>query len=105
MDRFNHYLSHAIVQLVFTLAPDAVVLGTISVAAGEELCFAPLRQKVDALLWPQLRGGLRDPAGSAGRRPPVSGRAVCSRSLTTDGRECESGRAMSTTQDAVLGGD
>jgi glucokinase len=56
MERFNHYLSHAIVQLVFTLAPDAVVLGTIPVAAGEELCFAPLRQKVDALLWPQLRG-------------------------------------------------
>ena len=55
-DRFNHYLARAIVQLIFSLAPDTIVLGTIAVAAGEELCFAPLREKVDALLWRHQRG-------------------------------------------------
>ncbi len=55
-DRFNHYLARAIVQLIFSLAPDTIVLGTIAVAAGEDLCFAPLREKVDALLWRHQRG-------------------------------------------------
>ena len=52
MDRFNTYLARGIVQLQFTLSPDGVVLGTIAVAAGEELCFQPLREKVRELLWP-----------------------------------------------------
>ena len=54
-ERFNDYLARAIVQLVFSLAPDAIVLGTIAVAAGEDLCFAPLREKVNARLWPSYR--------------------------------------------------
>jgi glucokinase len=54
-ERFNHYLAHAIVQLIFSLAPDVIVLGTIAVAAGEELCLAPLREKVNAQLWPSYR--------------------------------------------------
>ena len=52
MDRFNSYLARSIAQLQFMLAPDVIVLGTIAVAAGEALCFVPLREKVRSLLWP-----------------------------------------------------
>ena len=55
LDRFSHYLARGIVQLVFSLAPDAIVLGTIAAAAGEELCIKPLREKVNAQLWPGFR--------------------------------------------------
>ena len=51
MDRFNGLLARGIVSLAFLLAPQAVILGTIVAAAGEELCLAPLRQKVGARLW------------------------------------------------------
>jgi glucokinase len=54
MDRFNGYLARSIAQLQFVLAPDVIVLGTIAVAAGEALCFAPLREKVRSLLWPGI---------------------------------------------------
>ena len=59
MERWNDYLARGIVQLVFTLAPDTIVLGTIAIAAGEELCFAPLRERVAARLWPHLAESLR----------------------------------------------
>lgn len=55
-ERFNHYLARALVQIVLALAPDTIVLGTIAVAAGEDLCFAPLREKVNAGLWRADRG-------------------------------------------------
>jgi hypothetical protein len=42
------------VSLVFTLAPQAIVLGTIAVAAGEELAFAPIRARVRERAWPFL---------------------------------------------------
>jgi glucokinase len=54
MERWNDYLSRGIVALVFVLAPQAVILGTIASAAGEELCFAPLRERVSARVWPLL---------------------------------------------------
>ena len=50
--RWNDYLSRAIVQIGFAFAPEAVILGTIAVAAGEALCFAPLRARVEAAIWP-----------------------------------------------------
>ncbi len=59
LDRFNHYLARGIVSAVFTLAPDVVILGTIPSAAGEELCFAPLRRRVKAQLWPVFAQHLR----------------------------------------------
>ena len=37
------------------MAPDVIVLGTIAVAAGEELFVAPLREKVHARCWPAPR--------------------------------------------------
>ena len=52
--RWNEYLARGIVALVFVLAPEAVVLGTIATAAGEALCFAPLRERVRAHVWPLL---------------------------------------------------
>lgn len=51
-ERFNSYLARGIAQLIFTLDPSVIVLGTICVAAGEDLCFAPLREKVRERLWP-----------------------------------------------------
>ena len=52
--RWNDYLARGLVSLVFTIAPQAIVLGTIAVAAGEELCFRPLRERVRARAWPFL---------------------------------------------------
>ena len=57
--RFNHYLARAIVQIAFTLAPEAVILGTIASAAGEELCLDPVREQVKANTWPQIVEDLR----------------------------------------------
>ncbi|MCA9511233.1 MAG: ROK family protein [Myxococcales bacterium] len=54
LDRFNEYLARGIAALAFTLDPALVVLGTICVAAGEDLCFAPLRAKLRARLWPEF---------------------------------------------------
>jgi predicted NBD/HSP70 family sugar kinase len=59
MDRFNRYLAQAIVHLAFSLAPEAVVLGTIAVAAGEELCFEPLRARVAEHCWPHQAPSLK----------------------------------------------
>jgi len=52
--RWNEYLARGIVALVFVIAPQAVVLGTIATAAGEALCLAPLRERVRAHVWPLL---------------------------------------------------
>jgi len=52
MDRFNHYLAQAIVHLAFSLAPEVVVLGTIPIAAGDALCFDPVRKHVAERIWP-----------------------------------------------------
>ena len=59
VDRFNRYLARAIVHIAFSLAPEAVVLGTIAVAAGETLCFAPLRALVAERTWPHQAPSLR----------------------------------------------
>ena len=52
MNRFNDYVAQAVVSLAFALAPERVVLGTIAVAAGEALCFGPVRARVAERLWP-----------------------------------------------------
>jgi glucokinase len=56
--RYNGYLARALVGLVFTFAPELIVLGTIPSAAGEALCFEPLREQVRARVWPVLASGL-----------------------------------------------
>ncbi len=59
MARFNHYLARAIAILTVTLNPSVVVLGTIAVAAGEELCLRPVREKVASHVWPSFARALR----------------------------------------------
>ena len=54
MNRFNRYLARGIVNLGFTLAPQAVILGTIVAAAGEALCLEPVRDRVREDLWDVL---------------------------------------------------
>jgi glucokinase len=75
--RYVDYLARGLVQIVFTLAPDVIVLGTIPTAAGDELCFAPLRQQVAAQTWPILSGGLEIlPAALGPELPYLAGLAV-----------------------------
>jgi glucokinase len=57
--RFNDYLARGIVNLAFTLAPEVVILGTIPTAAGEELCLAPVRERVARDLWTVIAEGLQ----------------------------------------------
>ena len=59
VDRFNHYLACAIANVVFSLAPEVVVLGTIPTAAGEDLCLAPVRQDVRGRVWSEFAERLR----------------------------------------------
>ena len=54
MERWNEYVARGIVHLVFTLAPQVIVLGTIAVAAGEDLALAPIRARVRERVWPAL---------------------------------------------------
>jgi glucokinase len=58
MERFNGYVARGIAALVFALAPEVVVLGTIPTAAGEELCLGPVREEVARRVWPLLGRGL-----------------------------------------------
>lgn len=57
-DRWCDIVARGIAVLVFTLAPERVILGTIAVAGGEELCFAPLRERLRERVWPILGDGL-----------------------------------------------
>jgi glucokinase len=57
-DRFNDYVARGIATIAFILAPDRIILGTIAVAAGEDLCFAPLRERVRARVWPTIADGM-----------------------------------------------
>ena len=50
--RWIDHLAAGIVPLVMAFDPERIVLGTIAVAAGDALCFAPLRAKVASRLWP-----------------------------------------------------
>ena len=59
------------------LEPRRIVLGTIAVAAGEALCFAPLRAQLAARLWPQQTERLEIvPAALGERMPERAGLAV-----------------------------
>jgi len=77
LERFNDYLAQGIVQLAFVLDPSVVILGTICVAAGEELCFAPLREKVRERLWPDFADHLQIvPAELGAELPYRAGLAI-----------------------------
>jgi glucokinase len=68
--RFNHYLARGLVPLVFALAPERIVLGTIAVAAGEALCLAPVRDEVRRRVWPFLAPHVRIEASTLGEDLP-----------------------------------
>ena len=71
------YLSRGLAQLVMTLEPERIVLGTIAVAAGEELCFAPLRDRLASALWPHQRDRIAIvPAALGDQLPLRAGLAV-----------------------------
>jgi glucokinase len=75
--RYNGYLARGITALVFLLAPEAVILGTIPTAAGEALCLRPVREQVLARVWPLLGRGLRIlPSGLGPRLPYLAGLCV-----------------------------
>lgn len=50
--RWLDFLALGIASIAMAFDPERIVLGTIAVAAGETLCFAPLRERVARLLWP-----------------------------------------------------
>jgi glucokinase len=75
--RYNDYLARGLVALVFVLAPEVVILGTIPTAAGEALCLAPVREQVLARVWPLLGRGLAIvPSGLGERLPYYAGLCV-----------------------------
>jgi glucokinase len=75
--RWCRYLARGISTLGFVLAPQVVILGTIAVAAGEELCFAPLRELVRQQLWAVIAEPLRIvPAELGDELPARAGLAV-----------------------------
>lgn len=53
LSRWLDDLALGIVPLVMAFDPERIVLGTIAVAAGEALCFEPLRERVGSRLWPE----------------------------------------------------
>jgi glucokinase len=82
LDRFNEYLARAIAMLVFVLAPQIVVLGTIAAAAGESLCLAPLRERVAGRVWPILAHAVRIEATALGsERADLAGLCVALQAL------------------------
>jgi glucokinase len=52
LDAWVEDLARGIAPLVMLLEPRRVILGTIAVAAGESLCFDPLRRRLADRLWP-----------------------------------------------------
>ncbi len=56
LEEFGRWLDHlaqGIRSLVMLFEPERIVLGTIATAAGETLCFEPLRRRVAGLVWPR----------------------------------------------------
>ena len=54
LERWNRYLARGLIALSYVLAPEVFVLGTIATAAGEALCFEPLRRALAAAVWPSV---------------------------------------------------
>lgn len=75
--RWLDYLARGIVPIVMLLEPGRIILGTIAVAAGEALCFGPLRERLVSLLWPhQLQRLEIVPAALGEELPERAGLAV-----------------------------
>ncbi len=70
IERFNRYLAQTLVVLTFVLDPDAIVLGTIVAAAGDELVLDPVRSLVREHAWGRIAEGLELRAASLGEELP-----------------------------------
>jgi glucokinase len=77
MARWNGYLVRGLAALVATLAPELFLLGTIATAAGESLCFEPVRQELAGRIWPHLADRVRvEPAALGAELPYYAGLGV-----------------------------
>lgn len=70
LERWLDFLASGIVSIVMAFDPERIVLGTIAVAAGEALCFAPLRERVARRLWPEQARRLSIVPASLGAELP-----------------------------------
>jgi glucokinase len=66
VDAFNGHLAHAIAWLAYALAPEVVALGTIVMAAGDELVLDPVRARVREMVWPHQAPYMRIEAARLG---------------------------------------
>jgi glucokinase len=83
MARWCDYTARGIAWLVMVLAPEAVVLGTIAVAAGDALAFEPIRRQVAANVWPHLAKDLQILPAALGRDGPYLAGLAVARALST----------------------
>jgi glucokinase len=73
LDELNQWLDHLVrglVPIVMLLEPKRILLGTIAIAAGDALCFAPLRRKLQKVLWPHQWERLEIAPGGLGEDLP-----------------------------------
>jgi len=85
--RYNDYLARGITALVFVLAPEVVILGTIPSAAGEALCVGPVRAQVLERVWPLLGHELRIvPSGLGQELPYLAGLCIAFETAAASGR-------------------
>ena len=64
-------LAKGIVPLVMMFEPKRIILGTIAAAAGEQLCFGPLRERLAARLWLQQSERLEILPAALGESMPL----------------------------------
>jgi glucokinase len=77
MARWNGYLVRGLAALVAVLAPELFLLGTIATAAGEKLCFEPVRAELARRVWPHLAPRVRvEPAALGEELPYYAGLGV-----------------------------
>jgi glucokinase len=65
LEEVASWLARGLAPVVFTLAPDRILLGTIAVGAGD-LLLGPLRRELAARVWPALAEGLEVLAAGLG---------------------------------------
>mgnify|MGYP001420756992 CR=1 FL=1 len=77
LGRWLDRLAQGLAAIVMLLEPRRVVLGTIAAAAGEALCFAPLRARLAERLWPHQLEQLEIVPSALGEDlPALAGLAV-----------------------------
>ncbi len=79
--RWNDYLARTLCALVQVVAPEIFVLGTIAAAAGEELCLAPVRERLRAHTRSFLHGIRVEAAALGERLPLLAGLGVAAEAL------------------------